>query len=84
MAVPGDGEFSRQLSEQETIKWLCQQADYPKTAGRSFASGGSIANLTALAAARHAMLTETEYSSGVAYLSEQAHFSIIKALRIMG
>lgn len=27
---------------------------------------------------------ETEYSSGVAYLSEQAHFSILKALRIMG
>lgn len=70
--------------EQETIQWLCQQAGYPQTAGGLFVSGGSIANLTALAAARHAMLTETEYSSGVAYLSEQTHFSIIKALRIMG
>ena len=70
--------------EQETIQWLCQQAGYPQTAGGLFVSGGSIANLTALAAARHAMLAETEYSSGVAYLSEQAHFSILKALRIMG
>ena len=70
--------------EQETIEWLCQQAGYPQTAGGLLVSGGSIANLTALAAARHAMLAETEYSSGVAYLSEQAHFSILKALRIMG
>ena len=70
--------------EQETIKWLCQQAGYSKTAGGLFVSGGSIANLTALAAARHAMLAETEYNDGVAYLSEQAHFSVIKALRIMG
>lgn len=70
--------------EQETIQWLCRQAGYPKTAGGLFVSGGSIANLTALAAARHAMLAETEYGSGVVYLSEQAHFSIIKALRIMG
>ena len=70
--------------EQETVEWLCRQAGYPKTAGGLFVSGGSIANLTALAAARHAMLAETEYSSGVVYLSEQAHFSVIKALRIMG
>lgn len=34
--------------EQETIKWLCQQAGYPKTSGGLFVSGGSIANLTAL------------------------------------
>lgn len=70
--------------EQETVKWLCQQAGYPKTAGGLFVSGGSIANLTALAAARHAMLMEAEYAGAAAYLSEQAHFSIIKALRIMG
>lgn len=70
--------------EQETIKWLCQQAGYPKTAGGLFVSGGSIANLTALVAARHAKLTEDEYADGVAYLSEQTHFSAAKALRIMG
>jgi len=70
--------------EQETIKWLCQQAGYPKTASGLFVSGGSIANLTALVAARHAKLTEDEYADGVAYLSEQTHFSAAKALRIMG
>lgn len=70
--------------EQETVKWLCQQAGYPKTAGGLFVSGGSIANLTALVAARHAKLTEDEYADGVAYLSEQTHFSAAKALRIMG
>lgn len=70
--------------EQETIKWLCQQAGYPKTSGGLFVSGGSIANLTALVAARHAKLTENEYVDGVVYLSEQTHFSAAKALRIMG
>lgn len=70
--------------EQETIKWLCQQAGFPKTAGGLFVSGGSIANLTALVAARHAKLSEDEYADGVAYLSEQTHFSAAKALRIMG
>jgi len=70
--------------EQETIKWLCQQAGYPKTSGGIFVSGGSIANLTALVVARHAKLTEDEYADGVVYLSEQTHFSATKALRIMG
>lgn len=70
--------------EQETIKWLCQQAGYPKTSGGLFVSGGSIANLTALVAARHAIMSEDEYANGIAYLSEQTHFSAVKALRIMG
>ncbi len=70
--------------EQETIKWLCQKAGYPKTAGGLFVSGGSIANLTALVVARHAKLSEDMYFNGVAYLSQQTHFSAAKALRIMG
>ena len=70
--------------EQETIKWLCQQAGYSDTSGGLFVSGGSIANLTALVVARHAKLTEDEYPDGVVYLSQQTHFSASKALRIMG
>lgn len=70
--------------EQEVIKWLCQQAGYPESAGGLFVSGGSMSNLTALITARNVKLTENEYSSGVAYLSGQTHSCVARGLRIMG
>ena len=70
--------------EKEMIRWFANQAGFPETAGGLFVSGGSIANLTALAAARHARLKEEELDDGVVYLSEQTHYSVSKALRIMG
>ena len=38
--------------EQEVVKWMCSLAGYPDTASGLFVSGGSMANLTALTAAR--------------------------------
>lgn len=70
--------------EQEVIKWLCQQAGYPESAGGLFVSGGSMSNLTALITARNVKLTEDEYSYGVAYLSGQTHSCVARGLRIMG
>lgn len=70
--------------EQEVISWMCRQAGYPAAAGGIFVSGGSMANLTALTAARHARLSESEYTRGVAYISGQTHSSAYKGLRIMG
>ena len=54
--------------EQEVIKWLCQQAGYPNSAGGLFVSGGSMSNLTALITARNVKLSENEYAKGVAFL----------------
>ncbi|WP_256873623.1 pyridoxal phosphate-dependent decarboxylase family protein [Paenibacillus kribbensis] len=75
---------SASFIEGEVIRWMCDQAGYPDTAGGLFMSGGSMSNLTALAAARNARLSEQEYAIGIAYVSEQTHSSVSKGLRILG
>lgn len=70
--------------EQETIRWMCGLAGYPETAGGLFVSGGSMANLTALTAARDAKLTYADRELGVAYVSDQTHSSVTKGLHIIG
>ena len=70
--------------EQETIRWMCGLAGYPETAGGLFVPGGSMANLTALTAARDAKLTYSDRELGVAYVSDQTHSSVAKGLHIIG
>ncbi|KNF08479.1 L-2,4-diaminobutyrate decarboxylase [Gottschalkia purinilytica] len=70
--------------EQELIDWLCAQAGYTKKSGGLFVSGGSMANMTALTAARDTILKEEKQHLGVAYVSDQTHSSVAKGLRIIG
>ena len=70
--------------EQEVVKWMCSLAGYPETAGGLFVSGGSMANLTALTAARDDRLKPEEWGQGVAYVSDQTHSSVAKGLHIIG
>ena len=70
--------------EQELIRWMCGLAGYPEHAGGLFVSGGSMANLTALTAARDAKLTYSEREDAVAYVSDQTHSSVAKGLLIIG
>ena len=70
--------------EQELIRWMCGLAGYPEHAGGLFVSGGSMANLTALTAARDAKLTYAEREDAVAYVSDQTHSSVAKGLLIIG
>ena len=73
------------LIEQKIIKWMGAFASYPEeTCGGLFVSGGSMANMTSLIAARNAILKDTEYSIGVAYISDQGHSSLAKGLRMIG
>src|SRR5262245_17193273 len=69
--------------ELVTIDWLREMCGLPETAGGLFVSGGSMANLTALAAARLAMLSNRS-DDAVIYFSDQTHNSIEKALRVLG
>ena len=69
--------------ELVTIDWLREMCGLPETAGGLFVSGGSMANLTALAAARRAMLDDRS-DDAVIYFSDQTHNSIGKALRVLG
>ena len=73
------------LIEKKLIAWLCSLAGYPQGAcGGLFVSGGSVANLTALTAARDAKLNEQERDLGVVYVSDQTHSSVCKGLHIIG
>lgn len=71
--------------ENMLIRWTADLVGYPATASGNIASGGSIANLTAIATARDAHdLQGADYAKAVVYTTTQAHHSIDKALRIAG
>lgn len=71
--------------EHMLVRWTADLVGFPATAGGSIASGGSIANLSALTAARDAHgLRGADYAKAVVYLTDQAHHCIAKALRIAG
>jgi glutamate/tyrosine decarboxylase-like PLP-dependent enzyme len=71
--------------ENMLIRWVADLVGYPGSAAGNIASGGSIANLTAIATARDAHgLRGADFSSAVVYLTTQAHHCIEKALRIAG
>lgn len=72
------------LVEKNLIRWMCDLAGYPKEGGGLFVSGGSIANLTALTAARDAKLTYDERRNAIVYVSDQTHSSVSKGLHIIG
>ncbi len=72
------------LVEKRLIRWMCDRAGYPEEAGGLFVSGGSMANLTALTAARDARLSFEERSRAVVYVSDQTHVSAAKGLHIIG
>ncbi len=67
-----------------TINWLLNLYGFPqKRGGGIFTSGGSMANLTALVTARNVKCGD-DFSKAVIYLSDQAHSSNVKAIRVMG
>jgi glutamate/tyrosine decarboxylase-like PLP-dependent enzyme len=69
--------------ELTTIDWIRKLCGLPNTAGGLFVSGGSIANLTALAVARHVEL-KNQIRGAVVYGSDQVHSSIERGLRLLG
>ena len=70
--------------EQEVIRWMADKAGFGKDAGGIFVSGGSMANITALTAARDKKLNDETLHLGVAYVSDQTHSSVAKGLRVIG
>jgi aromatic-L-amino-acid decarboxylase len=68
--------------ERLTIDWIRQILGFPAEAGGLFVSGGSMANLAALGAARHTR----DHSLGRLrmYASSATHFSIAKAAALLG
>jgi aromatic-L-amino-acid decarboxylase len=69
--------------ELGVVRWLGRVCGFPAEAGGLFVSGGSMANLTALVAARHARLND-RIEGAVVYFSDQTHSSVERALRVIG
>ncbi len=67
--------------ELTVTNWIREWMGYPEGAGGLFTSGGSVANLVAVAAAREA---SGNPERGTLYLSEQAHGSVTRAARTLG
>jgi aromatic-L-amino-acid decarboxylase len=69
--------------ELTVVDWLRQICGLPEDAGGLLVSGGSMANLTGLAVARHVQLGD-QLERAVAYISDQCHSSVARALRVIG
>lgn len=74
--------------EDQAVRWVSEFIGYPAAAG-AFTSGGTISNVTALAAARERALPGAR-RKGMAgahaalYCSEEAHYSVVRAAELLG
>lgn len=69
--------------ELTVIDWFRRFCGFPQTSGGLFVSGGSVANLTALHAARRRKLGD-DIQGATIYFSDQTHYSVERALRVLG
>ncbi len=67
--------------ENATTAWLAKVIGYPEGAAGTLTSGGSMANLTAIVAAREARDPD---GGGAVYMTRFAHYCVDKALHIAG
>jgi glutamate/tyrosine decarboxylase-like PLP-dependent enzyme len=88
-ATPGTAEL-----EVVALRWLLELLDLPHDAAGAFVTGATVANLTALAAARHRVLANAGWSveaDGLfgappvtVIVGEEAHTTLFKALGVLG
>jgi aromatic-L-amino-acid decarboxylase len=69
--------------EHGVLQWLCREFRLPSTAGGIVTTGGSMATLAALVAARHRLLGE-DFGRGTLYVTGHTHHCVAKAARIAG
>ena len=69
--------------EANVIRWFCAMVGYSQSSGGILTSGGSLANFSAVVAARTERLGE-DFLRGTAYASWEAHHSVGKAMALAG
>lgn len=69
--------------EHGVLRWLCQQFRLPEGAGGLITTGGSLATLSAIVAARHRKLGE-DFTGGTLYVTAHTHHCVAKAARVAG
>lgn len=78
-ASPGAAEL-----ELLTVNWLLKLFGFPvKEGGGLFVSGGSMANLIGLSAARTVKLNNV-LTNAIMYCSDQTHSSVVRAMLVLG
>jgi aromatic-L-amino-acid/L-tryptophan decarboxylase len=82
-----DARGATQL-ERQAIEWLAAFLGFPAAAG-AFTSGGTISNITALAAARERALPGSRATGmggrrAALYCSAEAHYSVTRAAELLG
>jgi glutamate/tyrosine decarboxylase-like PLP-dependent enzyme len=80
--------------EAVALRWLLELLDLPRDAAGAFVTGATVANLTALAAARHRVLARAGWSveaDGLfgappitVIVGEEVHPTLLKALGVLG
>ena len=80
--------------EEITLAWLRDVLELPESAGAGFVTGGTMANFTGLAAARHALLDRAGWDvedKGMFGAPEitvivggEVHIALLKALSMLG
>jgi glutamate/tyrosine decarboxylase-like PLP-dependent enzyme len=80
--------------EQVALRWLLELLELPREAGGGFVTGATMANFTALAAARHAVLARAGWNVEALGLfgapaievitGEEAHPTLLKSLGMLG
>jgi glutamate/tyrosine decarboxylase-like PLP-dependent enzyme len=85
------GDHAAVHVENRVVRWLCELMGYPEGAQGILASGGSMANFIALAAARRAVVPGNVREDGLAggaplvvYASDQVHSCVDKAVDLLG
>jgi aromatic-L-amino-acid decarboxylase len=88
----GGGEHAPNHVEAQVLEWCKEMLGYPRTASGLLVSGGSMANLVALAVARHVHSGVDVRKTGVrapagpltVYGSRETHSSVQKAVELLG
>ena len=73
-------------AENEALRWLADLAGFPAEAGGAFVPGGTLGNLSALHAARHAALVrrgDVRPARWKIATSAEAHSSVAQAARVL-
>lgn len=69
--------------EANVVRWFCQIVGYGEGSGGVLTSGGSLANLTAIIAARRSILGD-DFSRATLYCGDQTHHAFQKAAVLAG
>lgn len=88
----GGGDTGAHLVDQQVTDWLRQMMGFPVEASGTLVSGGSMANIIGLMAARNAMAGVDLHHDGLAdmtrplrfYASDQVHNCHMKAMNLLG